>query len=469
MKFFDGPVAHRVTPGAGEQIIGLNFGNRALPGEIHGQKFHDFNSNGINDVGEPGLEGWTIYLDANDNGQLDEGEVSTTTDANGNYAFTGLEPLQNYIVRTVQESSWTRITPSDEFVVSLGAGEVVVDRDFGSGLTISVDDIVVDPEGNDTSTVTFTVTLSAASSVTTTVEYATADGTAKAGKDYEATNGTLTFDPGETEKVITVTINGDATDEFDETFVVVLSNSDNAEIVDVQGEATIHDDDALVTVSISDAVLNAEGDIGTRQMIFTVSLSVASEKPITVDFTTSDDTAHDSSDYAATSGTLSFAVGETEKTIAVMIRGDMQFETNETFVVSLSSPVNTTVDDGEAIGTITNDDPLLTVNSTADKPDLTPGNFTVDTGIANEITLRAAIMEANALSGPDTIILPAGTYVLTESGINEDDAALGDLDITADELTIVGDGAATTIIDASGLSTQSRDRVFHILSAQPCT
>ena len=75
-------------------------------------------------------------------------------------------------------------------------------------------------------------------------------------------------------------------------------------------------------------------------------------------------------------------------------------------------------------------------------------------------SLRAAIIEANASKGHDTIIVPAGTYTLTLAGANEDDAATGDLDIR-NGMTISGAGADTTVIDGGGL-----DRVFQIFGAE---
>jgi CSLREA domain-containing protein len=98
------------------------------------------------------------------------------------------------------------------------------------------------------------------------------------------------------------------------------------------------------------------------------------------------------------------------------------------------------------------------VNSTLDGVDAIPGNgiCATATGVC---TLRAAIQETDALPGADTINVPAGTYVLTIAGANEDLAATGDLDIAGD-LTIAGAGAATTIIDGNGAVTG--DRVFQI-------
>ena len=90
------------------------------------------------------------------------------------------------------------------------------------------------------------------------------------------------------------------------------------------------------------------------------------------------------------------------------------------------------------------------INSFADAVDLNPGDGTVDTGTPGEVTLRAAIMEANALVGDDTIMLDAGNYSLTIAGTNEDGAATGDLDIT-DNLTLIGTGASVIQVDGIGI------------------
>ncbi len=108
----------------------------------------------------------------------------------------------------------------------------------------------------------------------------------------------------------------------------------------------------------------------------------------------------------------------------------------------------------------------FTVTSTAD---LTAGGASgvCETAPGNGVcTLRAAIQVANALAGPDTIVLPPGTYTLTIAGQAEDAAASGDLDIT-DNLTIIGADAATTIVQACapiGAATicTGIDRVFHV-------
>src|SRR5579862_2370328 len=100
----------------------------------------------------------------------------------------------------------------------------------------------------------------------------------------------------------------------------------------------------------------------------------------------------------------------------------------------------------------------FTVTDTADVIDAHPGDGICETATGNGIcTLRAAIQESNALAGSDTVNLPAGTYTLTIPGTDEDMSASGDLDIT-DDLTIIGAGQRSTIVDGNGT-----DRVFHIL------
>ncbi|AFZ37704.1 Carbohydrate binding family 6 [Stanieria cyanosphaera PCC 7437] len=90
--------------------IYLNFNPFLVPGEIQGIKWHDLNGNGQQDASEPGLEGLTIYLDQNQNSQLDQGEVSTVTDANGFYSFTNLH-FGNYTVAEQLPPRWQQTYP----------------------------------------------------------------------------------------------------------------------------------------------------------------------------------------------------------------------------------------------------------------------------------------------------------------------------------------------------------------------
>jgi Tol biopolymer transport system component len=112
---------------------------------------------------------------------------------------------------------------------------------------------------------------------------------------------------------------------------------------------------SLPTLAISDVTM-AEGNSGTSNAVFTVSRTGNTTQPITVDYVTGNNTATAGSDYTGTSGTLTFAINETSKTIIVPIIGDTTVEGNETFFVSLSNAVNATIADSQGLGTITNDD-----------------------------------------------------------------------------------------------------------------
>ena len=114
--------------------------------------------------------------------------------------------------------------------------------------TLSIDDVAVAEGNSGTTTLGFTVSLSAASDQTVTVDFATADGTATtADADYVTAWGTLSFSPGVTTQPLSVTVNGDVKNEANETLEVNLSAATNAPIWDSQGIGTINNDDAAPT------------------------------------------------------------------------------------------------------------------------------------------------------------------------------------------------------------------------------
>ncbi|MEK7465232.1 MAG: Calx-beta domain-containing protein [Patescibacteria group bacterium] len=218
-------------------------------------------------------------------------------------------------------------------------------------------------EGNSgTTTLTFPVILSGGSRSTTTVAYATANGTATAGSDYTAATGTLTFSPGQTSQSINVTIIGDIHYESDETFAVTLSSPSGITIAQGTATGTIVNDDSQPSLAINDVVATTEGNSGTSQMTFTVTLSGTTSGTTTVAFTTVDGTATvANNDYTANSGTLTFSSGQTTKTIDVTIAGDTTYEADEVFNVVLSNPSGAVLGDDTGLGTITNDDTAPTI------------------------------------------------------------------------------------------------------------
>jgi len=226
--------------------------------------------------------------------------------------------------------------------------------------TISIDD----DASTEGSPVTLDVNLSAPSSKTITVNYATSDDTATTGdSDYTADSNTLTFNPGDTTKTITIATGNDTKNEPDEDFNVTLTVPTNASILDGLGIGTINDNDGAPTVSIADDA-SPEG----TTLTFDVTLSAASGQIVTVNYATSNGTATTAdSDYTAKSGSVTFPVGDTSETVTIVTGTDTKDENNETIAVTLSNPSNTSITGGPATGTITDNDPApsITIGDTS--------------------------------------------------------------------------------------------------------
>ncbi|MDB9473466.1 VWD domain-containing protein [Dolichospermum circinale CS-537/03] len=215
--------------------LALKNGDIQIPlGSIQGSKWNDVNGNGIWETTEKALAGWTIYIDSVANGKLDPWELSTVTNADGQYTFSNLGPGE-YAIREVNQTGWIQTFPTTPYALNLKAGEKLTGINFGNyfqlptiNLSPSNQTVV---EGLTTpQNASYTVTLSQASNQTVSLNYATANGTATAGLDYTATNGTLTFAPGATSQVINIPILNDSLNEADETFTLTLSSPTNASL-----------------------------------------------------------------------------------------------------------------------------------------------------------------------------------------------------------------------------------------------
>lgn len=214
------------------------------------------------------------------------------------------------------------------------------------------------PEG-DSGTTNRTVffRLSAQTSRTVSVDFNSQGSTATSGVDFGAVNGTLTFAPTVTKRTVTVPIIGDTLDEPNETFAIVLSNPVNAALAQTFATVRILDDDPLPVLTISDASIT-EGNSGTTTAVFNLTLSPASGRTVSVFLSTANGTATSPTDYAATSGVVSFSAGQTSKTFSVTVNGDTSIEADETFVVNLSPIATATFARTQATGTIVDDDTL---------------------------------------------------------------------------------------------------------------
>jgi hypothetical protein len=248
----------------------------------------------------------------------------------------------------------TLSNPSNAYLARNEAIGTILDNDPLPSL--AVNDVIITEGDSGSKTASFSVTLSGPSGKTVQVSYATANGTATAGADYTAVSGTLTFTPGQTSKTVSVTILGDLLDEENETFNVNLSNPQNATLSKSLGIGTIQDNDPLPALTINNVTIT-ETDGAPQTMLFTVNLSAASGKIVTINYATVDQTAVAGRDYTAKSGTLTFAPGQTSKTISITILNDLLAESTETFAVKLSGPVNATLGVTQGLGTILDNDP----------------------------------------------------------------------------------------------------------------
>ena len=211
---------------------------------------------------------------------------------------------------------------------------------------------------------------------------------------------------------VAVAVLADTTDEDDETVTVTLSNPSEVTINDAIGLLTITDDDNEPNISIADMTTPNETAVGRS---ITVSLDAASEKTITVDYTTADGTATAANDYVSATGTLTFNAGETSKTISLTIVQDTIDELDETFTVSLSNPTNSSISDATGTVTITDDEgtPTLSIAdvSTSDE---SAANLTATVTLSGDssqtVTVVVASADGTATSGAD---YTAGTGTLT--------------------------------------------------------
>jgi hypothetical protein len=253
-----------------------------------------------------------------------------------------------------------------------------------------------------------------------TVDYFTLTGTATAGSDYTTTNGTLTFGPGVTSQSFAIPITDDAVFEASETLGVTLINPTGGATLSgpSSGTVTITDNDAAPTLAISN-VTQAEG---SATFIFTVTLTGSTSQTATVNYTTADGTAAAPADYAATSGTLTFAPGVTTQTISVTVSGDALNEADETFVVTLSSPSNATITTASGTGTIQNDDaqPSLSIGDVTQaegNAGPTSFNFVVTLSAASGQTVTASYDNAGDTATTGTDFTPASGTVTFAPGI----------------------------------------------------
>ena len=357
----------------------------------------------------------------------------------------------------------TLSTPINAAISDARGVATIVDNDAPAVVTI--DDVSVVEGTQVQSTATFTVSLNAPSEKPVTLEFALQAGTATPNVDYPNFSGTVDFTfGGGTSRTITIPIVQDNVFETDETFFVNLTNAVNATIGDGQGQGTITNDDPQPTVGIAATASRTEGGAGTSgNATFEVKLSNPSHQTITVAFATANGTATAGVDYVATSGTLTFNPGEITKTVSVEVTGDNVDETNETFVVNLSNPTNSTIGTAQGTGTIQDDDgPTLSINSISiaeGQSGFTDAVFTVTLSAPSiqDVLVNWGTSDGTATANFDysrvfpnsrTLFIPAGATSATLTV-----RVFGDLVVEPDEQFFVNLGFASNATIANGQGT----------------
>jgi large repetitive protein len=389
---------------------------------------------------------------------------SRTIAAGATTATVGIT-VNGDVLDEVNESFNITLSNPGNATISDGSGVgTITDDDLPP--TLSVNDVTLAEGDTGTTTATFNVTLSAASAKAVTLDWTTVDGSAVQPADFTADSGTLTFVAGDTTEAVPVTVNGDVLDEVNESFNITLSNPGNATISDGSGVGTITDDDPLPVLVIADASL-PEGNVGTANAQFDVTLSAASSKTVTVDWATVDDSAFQPSDYTATSGTLTFVAGDTSGSILVPVNGDGIAELDESFLVSLSGPSNADLADTEGVGTIVDDELLPVID--IDEPTVAEGqsgtgpvsfSVTLSHPAGWPVTVDWSTSDGTAAGGSDyvdesgTVTFPANdTSKTVEVTLNGDGTYERDETVALD----LSNATGAPIGDVQGIATITND------------
>jgi len=277
-------------------------------------------------------------------------------------AVTGLATVwnadANSIVYTIAESD-TAVYVGGGFK-SIGGMSQTGLAAIGSGdgpPQVSIGDVSLQEGDSGTTSAIFTISLSAKTSSTVTVDYQTFEGSATlANGDFVSSSGTATIDPKTFTGTITVPVNGDLVKESNETFTLRLTHATNASFADSVGQCTILNDDGTPSLTINDVTV-VEGNSGPTAAVFSLRLSHPTDQPATVHYQTQNGSATVAgNDYVAASGTATIAAKTDSATVTITVNGDTDIEPNESFALTLSAPTNATLADSAATCTILNED-----------------------------------------------------------------------------------------------------------------
>ena len=379
------------------------------------------------------------------------------TAASGTVTFAAGETTRTVTVQTVDDSV---IEPTETFRLTLsGQSSGLVPGTMSGTGTINDNDASYAISGATVAeggTLAFVVTRTGYTAVASSVSFATSNGSAVAGSDYNAASGTLSFAPGQTSATINVSTIDDSVIETTETLTVSLSSpTAGATISAGSATGTILDNDLAFAIGNA-----AAGEGGT--LVFTVTRQGSTANPGSVNFATGNGSAGAGSDYTATSGTLSFAAGQTSATITVATIDDLVIEPTETMVVNLSGATGgASISAPTGTGTITDNDSAFVI---ADTSALEGGtlSFTITRqgNTATAASVSFATANGSAVAGADfaassgTVSFAPGQTAATVNIATVDDSVMEPAEAMTVSLsgatggaTVAGATATGTIID----------------------
>ncbi|WP_413699250.1 beta strand repeat-containing protein [Psychromonas sp. KJ10-10] len=344
---------------------------------LAGETSATFNITTIDDNFAEVSEDFTISIDSVTSGGLEDLQVSTTNSA---------------ITTTISDEPVPSTPDSDTAIVSIAGPSNVVEGDVTTDYTVSI-------------------TEAPTSDLTVSFNYTTTDAD---GNDYTAVNSVVIL-AGETSATFNITTIDDSFAEGSEDFTISIDSVTSGGLEDVQVSTsdnaittTIIDSDAVPSILIDDQTVNE--DAGT--ITFTVSLSNPSTSIVSVDYVTNDGTATVGTDVQNDSGTLTFAVGETSKTITLSVNDDDIYEISENFTIDLSAPVNATIADNQGTGTINDEDGTTPGDKEGDQPSLSVSTASAVEGDVEIFTV--------SLSNPSTQDVSVDLTSVTGTAIASD-------------------------------------------------
>jgi len=371
----------------------------------------------------------------------------TTGEANEGFAVTLSNPSPGLTVTT---ASAVGTIQNDDASVSIAATDASK------------------PEGNaGTTAFTFTLTRSGDTSATQSVAWTVAGSGANPanGADFAggiAPSGSATFSTGEAVKIVTIAVQGDTTGEASEGFTVTLSNpTPGLSIGTASASGAILSDDTTVSIAAAGAS-KAEGNGGTTAFTFTVTRSGDSSSAQSVAWSVAGSGANpaNAADFAggaSPTGSVSFGIGESVRTITVGVQGDAVGEANEEFTVTLAnaSP-GLAIGTASATGTIQDDDTSVSIAATsASKAEGNSGTtaftFTVtrsgNTAAAQSVSWAVAGSGASPAAAADFAsgVMPSGSLAF---GVGET-AKTVTVDVQGDTASEPGETFAVTLSNAS--------------------